>query len=215
MKSFLSFPCPRFRCLIVHVIILLGGLWFAGCGAPGSSDGGGSAESEEAVASGVFDLRDAGMRGMSYNQGKALLLNKGLSFEVETLELSTIQFSLITQPRDMSDLQNPPVEFQGEPVAMRLRISGLIQDHAPGRIDVDIESVRPLFGGGTGSSDEEKLIEDLAANGVALPEASSSSPIPIRLEVSSGDEENQTLVLRSDVNWLERVEAEEGEKAGY
>ncbi len=39
---------------------------------------------------------------------------------------------------------------------MSLRVSGVVENHSPGRVDVAIQSIRPGFGGGTGTRDEEK-----------------------------------------------------------
>lgn len=162
----------------------------------------------------AFDLKDAGMRGMIWT-GSARLLSPDMEFDLERLEMGTITFSLITEPADLSEFNNPPLEFRGESVNMAVHISGRVNEHRPGRIETEIESVRPIFSGGLGSNDEENMVKALASNGVVLPRASSAEPISVTFNVLAHDEENLRISLTSDVDWIGRVDARGGDKAGY
>jgi hypothetical protein len=182
----------------------------SGCGADEPAAG---AEDAPAVANGhAFYLGDIGMRGMQW-RGEATLLDAGLDFSDVDVEMSTIGFSLNADHRDMSEFDSPPLEFRGEPVTMALRIGGLVADREPGRVSVEINSVRASFSGGPGTQSTEELIEDLAANGVTLPEIDRDDPPMVTFEVTAADEDNRELTLTADVDWIGTVHLRDGERA--
>ena len=184
-------------------------LSLTGCGA----DDPGNGEDAPATADGhAFYLGDIGMRGMEW-RGEATLLDAGLHFPDVTLDMSTIRFSLMADHRDMSEFDSPPLEFRGEPVTMNLRIGGIVQDREPGRVVVEINSVRPGFSGGLGTSSTEAMIEDLAANGVTLPEIDRDNPPVVTFEVTAADEDNREITLSADVDWIGSIRMRDGERA--
>ncbi len=183
-------------------------LSLTGCG---TDEPGGDAA--PAVADGhAFYLGDIGMRGMEW-RGEATLLEAGLHFPEAKLDMSTIRFSLFADHRDMTEFDSPPLEFRDEPVTMSLRIGGIVQDREPGRVSVEINSLRPSFSGGPGTRSSEALIEDLAANGVTLPEIDRDNPPLVTFEVSAADEDNSEITLSADVDWIGTIHMRDGERA--
>lgn len=184
-------------------------LSLTGCGA----DDPGNGDDVPAAADGhAFYLGDIGMRGMEW-RGEATLLEAGLHFPEATLDMSTIRFSLNADHRDMTEFDSPPLEFRGEPVTMALRISGVVQDREPGRVSVEINSVRPSFSGGPGTQSTEELLEALAENGVTLPEIDRDNPPIVTFEVSAADEDNREITLTADVDWIDTIQMRDGERA--
>ncbi|QOC22783.1 hypothetical protein IC757_01040 [Wenzhouxiangella sp. AB-CW3] len=196
----------KFRTILLALPLALPLL--TGCGVDESNG-----EDAPAATNGhAFYLGDIGMRGMEW-RGEATLLEAGLEFADASLDMSTIRFSLNADHRDMTEFDNPPLEFRGEPVTLALRIGGLVQDREPGRIMVEINSVRPSFSGGPGTASTEELIEDLAANGVVLPEIDRDNPPVVTFEVMAADEDNREITLSADVDWIGSIRMRDGERA--
>lgn len=193
------------RVISVSLLTLVACLMLAACG---SSESG---NANEPAGDAVFDLDEVGMRGMEWT-GDATLLGPGLEFDSIELQMATIGFYLFGDHRDLTEFDDPPLEFRGEPVTMALRMSGVVQDHEPGRVTVEITSIRPTFSGGVGTSSAEKLVEDLANNGVTIPEASSDDPATVTFQVAAVDEDYEEINLTADVDWIHTINAREGDR---
>jgi hypothetical protein len=184
-------------------------LSLTGCG--GDESGVGYGDNSPADGD-EFYLGDIGMRGMTWH-GEATLLDAGLHFSDVSLDMSTIRFSFNAEERDMSEFDSPPLEFRGERVPLSLRISGVVQDREPGWFSVEINSVRPGFSGGLGTQATDEMLENLAANGVTLPEIDRDNPPVVTFEVSAADEDNREITLTADVDWIGTVHMRDGERA--
>lgn len=160
-----------------------------------------------------FELSDVGSRGMSWN-GEATLLESGLDFPEVRMELSRRVFSISTSPRDMTEFNNPSLEFRGSPVGMALHIRGLVEEDEPGRVTVAIESVRPDFGS-LGTSVDEEMRENVAAHGISIPEANQDNPIMVTLSISAVDEDNREISVTSDSPLIGSIVMRDGERSAF
>lgn len=184
-------------------------LSLTGCGGDEAGDGN---DAPAAAGEHAFYLGDIGMRGMAW-RGEGTFLDAGLHFSDVSLDMSTIRFSLNAEERDMTEFDSPPLEFRGEPVTLSLRISGIVQDREPGWFSVEINSVRPGFSGGLGTQSSEEMLEDLAANGVTLPNIDRDNPPVVTFKVSTADEDNREITLTADVDWIGTIHMRDGERA--
>ena len=187
------------------ILVLSAGL-LLGCGDSGDD----SASRIEGNTS-AFDVSDVGMRGMSWI-GEATLLGAELDFPETEMELSTRFFTLMAGHRDMSRFNNPPLEFRDGPVDMGLRIQGSVEEQAPGRLVLAIDSIRPNFSAGLGTSSREEMLADVAANGIIIPEVSREDPLMVTLSISRAGEDNSEIAVTSDSDLIRRIVMRDGER---
>ncbi len=182
----------------------------AGCG---QGNGNGQPES---LGGPEFDLDEIGMRGMEWT-GQAVLLENGLEFDDASLSLSTIGFTLRGDRLDLGQFDDPEMEVHGEPATMTLRISGVVQDHEPGRFTVELNNITPRFGShegaALGSNQADAVKEALEAAGIVFPEIDDDSPPVVTFEVAASDEDYTEISLTSDVDYIQRIEMRDGEAA--
>ena len=202
---------PSFRFLSIFAVILT--FMLAGCGPGQENDDG-----QPAVLGGPeFALEDLGMRGMEWS-GRAVLLEQELEFEDVDLELNTIAFILRGDRFDLGQLDDPDLEFRGEPATMSLRMSGLIQDHEPGRIAVKLNRLSARFGdhegAALGGDSADEVRQALEERGIEIPELDDDNTVLVTFEISASDEDYTEVVLTSDVDFIGGIEMKEGDRAG-
>lgn len=197
---------------ILPVLALISVFALAGCG-PAADNG----DDQPAHRGGSeFDLGDVGMRGMQWS-GQAVLLENGLEFDDAEMELSTLGFTLRGNRFDLGQFDDPDLEFRGEPATMTVRLSGRIEDREPGWFSVSLNSASARFGDyrgqALGTDTAEEIRQVLEKQGIVFPEIDRDNPPVVTFEVSASDEDYTELVLTSDIDFIERIEMQGGERA--
>lgn len=184
----------------------------AGCG-PAQDNGD---DGPEALGGPEFDLGDLGMRGMEWS-GRAVLLENGLKFDDANLDLSTLIFSLRGNRFDLGQFDDPDLTFRGNPATMSMRMSGRIEDHEPGWFSVKLDSANARFGDHEGQSlgtdTAEEIRQALEDRGIVFPDIDRDNPPIVTFKVSTSDEDYTELVLTSDIDFIQHIEMEGGERA--
>ncbi len=200
------------------VLSLTLGLTLAACTSEDNDQAASDAAGEAASVSGEpFDVAVAGMRGRSYT-GQAVLLDSGLAFPDSELEISTRAITLMTSAIDLGQWDDPALEFRDEPALMRLHIRGLVEDHEPGRITVNIEGISPRLtdqdGSSLGTSEQERILNALADHDIVIPEASSSAPLAVVFDIVAGEDEGrEALRWTTDHPALQSFDGGDGRRA--
>jgi hypothetical protein len=202
------------------VLSMVFGLALAACNSDGSNQDAAAPADDPATAQASgepFDLSDVGMRGRIYT-GEAVLLENGESFPETEFEINTRIVSLSTSALDLGRWDDPALEYRGEPALMRFSISGVVEDHEPGRITVSIESFSPRLtdqgGSALGTNEQERILEALINHDIVIPDVSSDAPLSVTFDMRADDDTGrEALQWTTDNPALQSFDGSDGRRA--
>lgn len=128
-----------------------------------------------------------------------------------TLNVSSGNFSL-------EGFDDPPVEYRGEPVRMRLRLFGEVSQDEPGRLRWTVQQLSPRMINADeqalGSDSAEEALEALRENGVEIPDFDDDE-VEVDLTVEVSDEDYGEIVLASDWEHFHSFAGERNEEVSF
>lgn len=159
----------------------------------------------------LVDISDFGMSGRDVI-GTAILTTGHLAFSETEVSVSTIVFNLSSGLLSLEQFTNPPLHYNGEPVMLRVTLTGKVTDHEPGSFTIDVTGshlrLMDQSGQMLGTVDTEDLVQGLKDNGVEFPSATTAVRFEMEFNISANDESYSKVYISSNEGFFTRFTGE-------